>query len=351
MAIATSYDFIHEYSIYDDLYDSITEADKEVTAAMGRFTMKHHQIEAKQFFESSSDTDYTLLLEKEGQGLLAKIGTAVMKIINSIGEFLKKLTDRFTGNADKTKADAEKVSQILAAHPELKNQIMEGLDKNWYTMGDIASFQKDTVGLIRMLEKSAIDNATFWERFKARCTSFTNSVKPVVDAGNTIVSMVRLVPNAAKAVKESRDVLANTRGLLKKFKDDVETNYDYQNASKAQAIWNAFSQMVGLTTEECKRREKNQTTIGKFIGIFSKRGQDKYNQHVADKHTASREKHGNYHNKLERDAVRNATDRMDLENEKHKIQQRFTTTDPKTGKKYQTIKFQDSDFSDKSSRR
>lgn len=266
--VTTSNSYIHEYSFFDDVFDCLNESVKDVTVAMGWYNIKKHQLESKMMFESSSDVDYKVLLEKEGEGVLAKIGNAVMSIINKITAFIKKFTDKITGNMKLGKSDEEKVNQILAQHPELKNQVVEGIDKEWFTVADVAKFEKDVVGLIQMLNKNAIDHQTFMDKFKAKCKAFTDSAAPILGATTTVIGFMKILPEIHKAAKGTKDAISAFRGTCEKFKDDVDRNYSENDANKAQAIMNALSQAIGLTTKECQRSANMQSRWSSWASKF-----------------------------------------------------------------------------------
>lgn len=268
----TSNSYINEYSFFDDVFDCLNESVKDVSVAVGFYNIKKHQLESKMMFESSSDTDYKVLLEKEGEGVLAKIGNAVVNLINKITSFIKKFTDKITGNIKVGKSDEEKVNQILAQHPELKNQVVEGIDKEWFTVADVAKFEKDVIGLIQMLNKNAIDHQTFMDKFKARCKAFTDSAAPILGATTTVIGFMKILPEIHKAAKGSRDAIAAFKGTCEKFKDDVDRNYGEAEVNKAHAIMNALSQAIGLTTKECQKSATMQSRWSTWASKFCNSG-------------------------------------------------------------------------------
>ena len=267
--VTTSNSYIHEYSFFDDVFDCLNESVKDVSVAMGWYNIKKHQLESKMMFESSSDVDYKVLLEKEGEGVLAKIGNAVMNIINKITAFIKKFTDKITGNMKLGKSDEEKVNQILAQHPELKNQVVEGIDKEWFTVADVAKFEKDVVGLIQMLNKNAIDHQTFMDKFKAKCKAFTDSAAPILGATTTVIGFMKILPDVHNYARGTKNAITAFRGTCEKFKDDVDRNYAEQDANKAQAIMNALSQAIGLTTKECQKSAIMQSRWRSWASKFT----------------------------------------------------------------------------------
>lgn len=268
--VTTCKSYIEEYRLFDDVFDCLNEATREVEIAMGNFNMKMHQLQSKMFFEASSDQDYQAMMEAEGEGVLAKIGNAVMKLIQTVTGFIKKITDKITGNIKAGKSDEEKVNQLLAQHPELKNHVVEGIDKKWFTVSDVAKYEKDVLGLIQMLNKNVIDHQTFMDKFKDACKRFADSAAPILAATTTVIGFMKVIPDVHKNVSNSKKALCSFNDAAKKFKTDIDSNYSQKDVSKANAIMYAIKQAIGLTTSECKHQVENQGRISKVLGWIGK---------------------------------------------------------------------------------
>lgn len=260
--------YIQEYSFFDDVLDCINETTKDVSLAVAKYNMKMHQFESKLLFEAADDESTQKAKAEEGKGALAKIGAAVLKLVEKVTSFIKKFTDTITQHIHKGKSDSEKVNQILAQHPELKDQIVEGIDKEWFTVSDVAKFEKDVIGLIQMLNKNAIDHQTFMDRFRAKCQAFTDSTKPIVDAGCNIVKLLTILPDLHKAAKSSREAISAFRSTAEKFGQDVERNYVDSDVNKARAIQNALGQAIGLTTKDAQHTAKAQGRWSSLVNSF-----------------------------------------------------------------------------------
>lgn len=292
--VTTCKSYIEEYRLFDDVFDCLNEASHDLDVAVGNYNMRMHQLKSKMFFESSSDMDYEAIMEAESQGILAKIGTAVMTLVQKVSDFIKKITEKITGNIKLGKSDEEKVNQILAQHPELKDQVVEGIDKEWFTVSDVAKFEKDVVGLIQMLNKEAIDHQTFMDRFKAACKRFTDSAAPILGATTTVLGFMKIVPEIHKHVKGTRDTITAFNETAKKFGQDVTNNYAEKDVSKANAIAYAIKQAIGLTTAECKHQVESQNKIrnvfrwiGRKVTLDTDKSKGKAQQKVEDERNSS----------------------------------------------------------------
>lgn len=260
--------YIHEYSLFDDVFDCLNETVREADIAVAKYNMKMHQLESKMLFEAANPEDVKKVQHSEGKGALARIGEAVMRLITKVTTFIKSFTDKLTGSLQLGKSDSEKVNQILTKNPELKDKVIEGINKEWFTVHDVAKFEKDVVGLIQMLDKNALDHQTFMDKFRARCESFTKAAKPIAEAGSTIVTLVSIFPKLGKAAQDTKETLVSINKTAKEYREKFENNYQVNEVSKAHAITNALGQVTGILTEDAKKHATATSGIGKIIHNF-----------------------------------------------------------------------------------
>ena len=302
----TNQKYINEFSLFEEAMECYESAINDINVAMYNHTHKERQKELKSFFEGAIDDEF--FEEKEG-GILTRIGEAIIKIVNGIANFLSKTVATLTGRTKGMQEDAEIVTKIINEHPELKNQICEGLKEEWFTYKDVASFQKDIAGLINMLDKNKIDHQTFMQRVNSRIDKFNENARPIISAKRTISNLLGVIPSINKGVKENRDAIKEFSDTARSIKEIADRNYNEKDANKFHAISNAIAKTSGILTEECKKREAGQGKIASFLKGFKSskvnNAIDNYNDKRATKHDASRAKAKQAENakiKAERDA-------------------------------------------------
>ena len=248
MIAKTSHDFIHEYGIIDDLAEALYEADTIINESVFQYKQAVHSIEMKQLFEAASD-DYSVMLEKEGQGVLAKIGNAVITLIKKIGEFIEKFTAAFLGFFKKDKDDAAKLTKMVKENPGLSDKILGGLKKEWFTTKDVVQYEKDINGLIGMLEKHEIDHKTFKDRMADALEKFNKSAVPLCTGIGTLATVLAIGPNLAKAADTNSKVMNDLKKKMEAFESDKLRNQTNGNVDDLQAILGAFnSAYLGFNT-------------------------------------------------------------------------------------------------------
>lgn len=283
--LTTSHSFIHEYSLFDEVFDALESCKKEADVIFYNYGKAKDNNSVASFFEGTSDD---FVMEQEAQGVLAKIGNLIVGLIKKITDFLKGISEKIFGSSKQLQTDAEIVSKMCAEHPELKDTIARGINEEWFTYKDVAAFEKDTVALIAMLEKNAIDHRTFREKFAAIADKFKKSAAPIITIGGTAAAVFGILPKLAKGCKEAKDTVGNFNKHLNDFKEKVDSKYSSDDdINKAQAIMSVMSEAINLTTGECKDRTKGQGAIG---GFFSKLANGKVGKalHLDDDSKADR---------------------------------------------------------------
>lgn len=265
--LKTNQPYINEFNFFDNVMECVEECKKEVDMAIYSYNNNKRQIELKSFFEGVMDDE--LFIEKEGEGVLAKIGNAIIKLVKKVADFLTDTKEKLFGMTQKAKTDAEIVNKLIDEHPELKKEVIEGLEKEWFTYRDVAKFEKDVVGLIQMLDKKKIDHETFKDKMKKACKEFTESGKVILAASCTLGSLLMVAPNVSKGVKASRSVLQDISKTAGDFTKNVEKNYTENDVNMLQAIGNAFGQAIGIITKECNQRQRGQGKIASILNRFA----------------------------------------------------------------------------------
>lgn len=243
----TNCKYIHEYSLLDEMTEAVSKQLEFISLEMAKMAHEKRQMEMKAFFEGTAVDTYF-----ESEGILTKIGNAVLNILTKISNTIRKITDKFFNRQKDNRTDVEKVNSIITQHPELKNKICKGIDEKWFTYKDVAAYEKDIVQLVNMVEKGAIDHKTFREKMSERLEKFNDGGKAILGAGATIVGLLTIIPRITKAYKKSK---ASSESLISFFKNkfkgqtdgkedkQISESYDfYESTNSNPEVLNAISQ-------------------------------------------------------------------------------------------------------------
>ena len=260
--ICTSYGYIHEYAIFDDITECLTECFNVIDSQANNLDRIDHELELRSVLEAGfSNAD--VIFEAEKESILAKIGNTIIAIIDKVKKFIKHIAETLFGSK-KDDEDAEaKLNRILKENPALKQEIIDGLDKEWFTIGDIAKYEKDVLGLTKMLQQNAIDHETFKQRMARSLQSFNESMKPVGTAATTIIILVTFVPKLMGSIVDARKALTNITGALAKINETKEELF-LDGASKFRATVGAYQEACGVCIDYIKQQMKKKSMLAKF---------------------------------------------------------------------------------------
>lgn len=226
----TSPAFIHENDDLENLNDAIDVFMQEVTSIENDLYTDLHRLDMQAYFEATTNAEEKIAKAKKNA--FARIGDAILKLIQKVREFLERMLEKINIFKKKQAPAEEIVTKMLKDHPELKSQILNGLNKEWFTVKDVAAFEKDVVGLINMLNSNAIDHATFKEKFDMRLNKFHQSASPVVAVSNDAGSVARAISSMFSACGNTRKAIINFTKFLKDGKIEETRKEDERKAEK-----------------------------------------------------------------------------------------------------------------------
>lgn len=265
--LTTNNAYIKEYSLFDDMLENTDSFMADINKAFYEYENACRQIELKSFFENTSDSEY--MFEAEKKSFVEKIGEKILELIEKISDFIKSIGERITGNIKKEKSYEETVTEILKEHPELRNDIINGINKEWYTVKDIAKLEKDIVGLTTLVKQKKIDNETLKEKVTSIFSNFHDSAAPITSSIKDINTLTSAFPTLVKNAEDGKRSLLKIKEAAADFQEAYRRNYEDYDNNVISSFLNALGQATGFATEECKVRvnaqEKSNNIFSKFI--------------------------------------------------------------------------------------
>lgn len=276
----TSATYIHEYSILDDINETLSDAITDVTKASYEYESVRRDFELKSFFEGTS---LDVVMEAEKAGIFERIGNAIIKIIKKISEAISKFTKKFFGKSEEIESDVDIVNQIAARNPELKSTICKGIKEEWFTYKDVAKYQKDIIGLTNMLEQQTIDHKTFRQKCSESLEKFNKSGAIIVGTATTILGVLAIIPKIHKTFKQNKKVVEESKPMLEKLRSKLGVGGAKDNKSQpepvkesvssispetASVIVSEYSKAVSVMTQELNHVVASQNAVGGILKSF-----------------------------------------------------------------------------------
>lgn len=221
--VRTDQAYINQYLVYDEVFEACEACEKACVEA-DYFLRK----EAR---KSYLDTYFSEALNfgakkaapaKEESNIFAKIGKAIVTLIQKIKAAIKHITEYILGTQRRTEKANKDLQKILAENPEMKKTIMKGLKKEWFTVYDVASYKNDVVGLIKMVDQAKIDNATAMDKLKEAGEKFKKGAIAAGATGFGIGTALKVVTEINKQRKALGEMITDFQKLCEKKKEEAE---------------------------------------------------------------------------------------------------------------------------------
>jgi hypothetical protein len=278
--------FIHYYDDVDEVMSVLENGESSIMEASYAYEEAKRIGEQKIFFEECAQDEIDLTLEAAENNVFATIGKAVMAALSTFKKFLEDfitfLTDKFRG----AETDKDKINKILKDHPDLKDQVVLSLEKGVLSYKDIASFEKDYLGLVQLLQSGKLDELTFKDKATKAIEKFDNSAKIIAGAGLTVVALIGILPKLIQGIGDAKNSIVRANQSMGKLKNEIDKN-QIKDQGRLRATMNALKTYVGITTTEYK---KQKTYADKATGRLHWLANSKPGQWLARKEAESQNK-------------------------------------------------------------
>lgn len=261
--VRTDQAYINQYLVYDEVFEACEACEKACVEA-DYFLRK----EAR---KSYLDTYFSEALNfgakkaapaKEESNIFAKIGKAIVTLIEKIKAAIKHITESILGTQRRTEKANKDLQKILAENPEMKKTIMKGLKKEWFTVYDVASYKNDVVGLIKMVDQAKIDNATAMDKLKEAGEKFKKGAIAAGAIGVGIGGLLKVVTEINKQRKALGEMITDFQKLCEQKKEEAENQGKPSNiiTISIRILTSAVQVALGID-KTCENNAKNASEV------------------------------------------------------------------------------------------
>ena len=254
--VKTDQSYINQYLKYDLVFEACDECERACIEADYLLRKSQRDAYLNSFFEASlfgKKKDPVVKKADDAEdNFFAKIGKAISDLIKRITDFIKDIGAAITGKQRDIDADTKAVNKIIAENPELKNTIVKGIKKKWFTKHDVAAYKNDIVGLINMLDQGKIDNETAMDKFNESTKKFVTGAKDAAVATLTISGAMKLASNINNFRTENRKLADDLRKSAEEIKDATTKAGKNPKSISTQVkiLTNALKVIVGIDQEQ-----------------------------------------------------------------------------------------------------
>lgn len=254
--VKTDQSYINQYLKYDLVFEACDECERACIEADYLLRKSQRDAYLNSFFEASlfgkKKDPVVKKADAAEDNFFAKIGKAISDLIKRITDFIKDIGAAITGKQRDIDADTKAVNKIIAENPELKNTIVKGIKKEWFTKHDVAAYKNDIVGLINMLDQGKIDNESAMEKFNDATKKFVNGAKNAAIASLTISGAMKLASNINNFRTENKKLADDLRKSAEDIKDATTKAGKNPKSISTQVkiLTNALKVIVGIDQKQ-----------------------------------------------------------------------------------------------------
>lgn len=245
--VRTDQAYINQYLVYDEVFEACDACEKACVEADYFLRKEARKNYLDTYFSEALNFGAKKSSAKTEDNIFAKIGKAIVTLIEKIKNAIKHIKDSIFGTQKKTEAANKALQKIFAENPEMKKTIMKGLKKEWFTIYDVAAYKNDIMGLIKMVDQAKIDNQTAMDKFQ----DMTDKVKKGIVTGAAITGGLSILKGITE-INKSRTSLQSTmeamQHMAEAIKDDTTNKGKDPNSisTKARILGGAVKVLVGL---------------------------------------------------------------------------------------------------------
>lgn len=275
--VKTDQSYINQYLKYDLVFEACDECERACIEADYLLRKSQRDAYLNSFFEASlfgkKKDPVVKKADAAEDNFFAKIGKAISDLIKRITDFIKDIGAAITGKQRDIDADTKAVNKIIAENPELKNTIVKGIKKEWFTKHDVAAYKNDIVGLINMLDQGKIDNETAIDKFNDASKKFVTGAKDAAIAALTISGAMKLASNINNFRNENKKLADDIRAMAEQTKADATKGGKNEKSlsTRVKILTNALKVIVGLdrkqeeVTDEIRKKSKDVNAAAKKV--------------------------------------------------------------------------------------
>lgn len=307
--VRTDQAYINQYLVYDEVFEACEACEKACVEADYFLRKEARKSYLDTYFSEALNFGAKKSTSKTEDNVFAKIGKAIVNLIEKIKNAIKHIKDSIFGTQKKTEAANKALQKIFAENPEMKKTIMKGIKKEWFTIYDVAAYKNDIMGLIKMVDQAKIDNQTAMDKFQ----DMTDKVKKGIVTGAAITGGLSILKGITE-INKSRTSLQSTmeamQHMAEAIKDDTTNKGKdpHSISTKARILGGAVKVLIGLD----KNYETNAEKAAKAAEEQAKAEADaKAKQKDVDDAEARRRNDESYQWKVDahnREVARNAAD-------------------------------------------
>ena len=217
----------------------------------------------------------------KAKNIFAKIGDAVINIINKIKEMFAKFIEKITGDRREKaiNAEVEKANAILKNNPKLRDEVVSRLENGELNIPDMAKAYGDVDKIMQHIkneEELAKANTINGKLNKVADKINDNGAVKIIAAASgavlTITGLLTIVPKVMNSLSDSKEAYKQITKRGQKCKSEIEKNdKEFQRLSEKRVMMNFKDQEPSISANSfsLERAEENLRDAKREASAFS----------------------------------------------------------------------------------
>lgn len=254
--------FIEAKNFYVDRLNDIDNAYYDYEYSLLESKMNFDFFDDYLLTEATDDT----VNEKKKQGILAKIGDAVMGAIKKLIGIMDTFVQKFQEFVWSRKSDDRKIDELIRLHPRLKDEIVaHKKDLNLQDIKSVNDILNGTYSVINQINKGKISEPEAKSKFDKLVDFAKNKATPILSTATAVITFTvaanELLPKMTKAKLDYEQNKASLMQLKKTADEAAKNSKDAGTISKSRLI---SSLIVGACSAAAFIIGKNSATVNKL---------------------------------------------------------------------------------------
>ena len=258
-------EYIHEYDFYDEMVCAIDDANREVVLALNTYKKAQRKLDTICITEN---VDSEAFMTEATDNVFARIGKAVMNLLEKIKKFFVDIADKIRGNDRAVQNEINEIQALMAKDPKIaRAKLTEGIANGTFKGRDITTLVKEIESAQKLYEMNKLDEDTFSNKVRKAFEKCDKYLKPISGTLLSIGAIVAFYPTMVKSIGNIKENNSKVQKMVQNFKADIDKK-KLEEPNKCTAIFRALNELVGITTKEYKDRVGFQGKLGNILKKF-----------------------------------------------------------------------------------
>lgn len=258
-------EYIHEYDFYDEMVCAIDDANREVVLALNMYKKAQRKCDTMCITEN---VDTEAFMTEATDNVFARIGKAVMNLLEKIKKFFVDIADKIRGHDRVVQNEINEIQALMVKDPSIaRARLTEGISNGTFKGRDISTLVNEVESAQKLYEMNKLDEDTFSNKVRKSFEKCDKFLKPIAGTLLSIGAIIAFFPTLVKSMGNIKEIISKIQRNMREFKANIGRK-QLTEPNKVVALWRSFQELIGISTAEYKDRVNFLQALGKILKKF-----------------------------------------------------------------------------------